>query len=70
MTLLHLSLRRVGNHAHRVPAPPSNDERVAAYRAFAPRLPNNYPWAWTERERYAREAMADSEPSFSEETET
>lgn len=62
MTLLHLSLRRVGNHAHRVPAPPSNDQRVAAYRAFAPRQ--------SERERYAREAMADSEPSFSEETET
>src|SRR3546814_4455253 len=28
MSLLHLSLRRVGNHTHAVPQPPTNAERL------------------------------------------
>src|SRR3546814_6375302 len=36
MSLLHLSLRRVGNHTHAVPQPPTNAESLAAYRAQVP----------------------------------
>lgn len=45
MSLLHLSLRRVGNHAHAVPVPPTNAERLAAYRAqVPPPACNHHPW--------------------------
>src|SRR3546814_13939092 len=45
MSLLHLSLRRVGNHTHAVPQPPTNAERLAAYRApVPPPACNHHPW--------------------------
>jgi hypothetical protein len=55
--LLPLSLHRVGR---RVPSPPSNDERLAAYREKVPPMRgNNHPWQWRQDDVYARAEAAD-----------
>lgn len=63
MNLTHLSVRRLGTHRHRVPTPPTNDERLAAYRAYQPIQFANTPLAERIREadarRYAREQSLD-----------
>jgi len=45
--------------------PPSNDERVRAFRAFAPVVHANtrFRFPRSAHERYAAEACADAEPS-------
>lgn len=59
--LIHLSLRRCGNYRHTVPPPPSNEDRVRAYRAVAPvELANNHPWNFVRRDAYQRDAMNDA----------
>lgn len=62
--LTHLSLRRLGTHRHRVPQPPTNTERLAAFRAHQPVVFANT--ALADRIRaaaYQRDAMADAAPT-------
>ena len=62
--LLPLSLRRVRLHGKSVPRPPTNEERVAAFRAYRrPELGNAYPWPHRQARAYEREAIADAAPS-------
>lgn len=59
--LLHLSMRRVGDQRHHVPPPPTNEDRVRAFRALSPvEFANNHPWDFARRDAYQRDAMSDA----------
>lgn len=66
--LAFLSLQRTSPRGVGVPQVPTNEERIRAYRAFAPvQFANNHPWAHTEARRYELDAIADSAPDMTEE---
>lgn len=66
--LAFLSLQRVPLGRMGMPSVPTNEERIRAYRAFAPvQFANNHPWAHTEARRYELDAIADSAPDMTEE---
>lgn len=62
LALTHLSLARVGNR--RTPQVPTNEDRVKAYRAFAPVQFGNTLFARSPAERYAlAESIDNSTPT-------
>ncbi len=64
--LMHLSIRCVGHHRNPVPSPPTNEQRMRAFRAMTPvTFGNAHPWAFGMRERYARE-QGDDDTNFNE----
>lgn len=62
MSLLHLSMHRVPL-GRTPPRPPTNTERVQAFRAYQPVVFANTRFPRSAHERYAAEACADAAPS-------